>query len=99
MPSGSQGRAGASKHPQSRQVVLNPYRIMWLIVMFDLPTVKTEERRDYQLFHKYLLADGFSMMQYSIYMRFCASPELYGGASAPREARICRPRGRCGCWS
>jgi CRISPR-associated protein Cas2 len=53
----------------------SPYQIMWLITMFDLPTANPAERREYQKFHGFLIKDGFSMMQYSVYMRFCASPE------------------------
>jgi len=53
----------------------SPYQIMWLVVMFDLPTKTKPERRRYQRFHQFLLKDGFTMMQYSVYMRFCASPE------------------------
>jgi len=48
---------------------------MWVWVMFDLPTDTKKARRDYALFRKALLADGFSMMQYSVYVRPCASQE------------------------
>ena len=56
-------------------VTFGGYRTMWLIVMFDLPTYTAEARRGYTLFRKFLLADGFIMMQYSVYMRHCASEE------------------------
>ena len=42
---------------------------------FDLPTDTKEARKDYARFRKYLLKNGFSMMQYSIYMRHHASGE------------------------
>jgi len=48
---------------------------MWVIVLFDLPTTSKIERKRYTLFRKYLKRDGFSMMQYSVYMRHCASDE------------------------
>lgn len=48
---------------------------MWLIVLFDLPTKSKAERKEYTLFRKFLLDDGFMMMQYSVYMRHCASSE------------------------
>lgn len=54
---------------------LNAYRIMWLFVFFDLPTNTKKERKDYTGFRKKLLKDGFSMMQYSVYTRHCASKE------------------------
>lgn len=54
---------------------LNAYRIMWLFVFFDLPTETKKDRRNASLFRKNLLKDGFSMMQYSVYIRHCASSE------------------------
>jgi len=48
---------------------------MWVIVLFDLPTDTKMARKQYTRFRKYLLVDGFSMMQYSVYMRHCASDE------------------------
>ncbi len=53
----------------------NAYRIMWVLVFFDLPTETKKERRDAGLFRKYMLKDGFAMFQFSIYMRHCASRE------------------------
>lgn len=43
--------------------------------MFDLPTDTKEARRSYTQFRKKLLKDGFAMMQYSVYVRHCASLE------------------------
>ena len=54
---------------------LNAYRIMWLFVFFDLPTNTKGERKAASQFRKKLLKDGFTMMQYSVYMRHCASRE------------------------
>ncbi|MET2984315.1 CRISPR-associated endonuclease Cas2 [Aureibaculum conchae] len=54
---------------------LNGYRIMWLFVFFDLPTDTKKDRRNAQQFRKNLLKDGFTMMQFSVYMRHCASSE------------------------
>jgi len=48
---------------------------MWVIVMFDLPTDTPQARRDYTDFRKFLLEDGFDMMQYSVYSRHCPSQE------------------------
>ena len=39
---------------------------MRVMVMFDLPVVTTEQRREYTRFRKYLLKNGFVMMQESI---------------------------------
>lgn len=54
---------------------LNGYRIMWLFVFFDLPTETKKDRRNAGLFRKDLLKDGYQMMQYSVYVRHCASSE------------------------
>ena len=48
---------------------------MWVIVMFDLPTDTPKARKQYAQFRKALIEDGFIMMQYSVYMRHCASDE------------------------
>ncbi len=48
---------------------------MWIIVMFDLPTDTPKARKEYTQFRKHLLNDGFTMMQYSVYMRHSASDE------------------------
>lgn len=54
---------------------LNAYRIMWLFVFFDLPTETKKQRKSASQFRKYLLKDGFTMMQFSVYLRHCASSE------------------------
>lgn len=48
---------------------------MWLFVFFDLPTGTKQDRYEYTQFRKRLQKDGFSMMQYSVYIRHCASRE------------------------
>jgi len=51
------------------------WRTMWVIAMFDLPTDTQKARKAYARFRKELLCDGFSMMQYSVYIRHCPSIE------------------------
>ncbi|MCW8922002.1 MAG: CRISPR-associated endonuclease Cas2 [Gammaproteobacteria bacterium] len=53
--------------------MLSGYRIMWIAVMFDLPVVKKDERKAATSFRNTLLDMGFEMVQFSVYMRFCAS--------------------------
>ena len=48
---------------------------MWLLAMFDLPTDTKKARKAYTQFRKALIKDGFTMMQYSVYIRHCASEE------------------------
>lgn len=54
---------------------LNEYRIMWVLVFFDLPTETTAERKIAAKFRKDIMRDGFNMFQFSIYMRHCPSRE------------------------
>ncbi len=51
------------------------YRIMWVLVFFDLPTETKKERKASADFRKKLMKDGFTMFQFSIYVRHCASRE------------------------
>ena len=48
---------------------------MWLLVLFDLPTETKKDKKAYALFRKNLIKDGFTMFQFSIYIRHCASME------------------------
>jgi len=67
---------------------------MWVIAMFDLPTETPALRRAYARFRKDLIDDGFTMMQYSIYTRHCASIENAGvhvkrmGDRVPAEGEV-----------
>ena len=51
------------------------YRVMWVLVLFDLPTETKKEKKAYVDFRKNLQRDGFTMFQFSIYVRHCASSE------------------------
>ena len=51
------------------------YRIMWVLVLFDLPTETKKDRKASAEFRKNLVRDGFTMFQFSIYIRHCASQE------------------------
>ena len=44
-----------------------------LLVLFDLPTTGKAERRAAAGFRKDLIGNGFCMMQYSVYSRYCNS--------------------------
>lgn len=54
---------------------ISEYRVMWVLVFFDLPTDTKTARKHAADFRKHLLEDGFVMFQFSIYMRHCASAE------------------------
>lgn len=53
----------------------NAYRVMWVLVFFDLPTETKKQRKAASFFRKCLIEDGFTMFQFSIYLRHCASRE------------------------
>ena len=44
-------------------------RFMRLMVFFDLPVDTKKRRRDYTIFRRALVKDGFTMLQYSVYVR------------------------------
>ena len=56
-------------------MLISGYRCMWIVTMFDLPVDTRKARRAYRQFRKSLLKDGFAQMQYSVYVRHCASEE------------------------
>lgn len=53
----------------------NAYRIMWVLVLYDLPTETKANMKAANLFRKRLLDDGFALFQFSMYMRHCPSRE------------------------
>lgn len=56
-------------------VELSGYRIVWMFAMFDLPVTTPEARKEYTLFRRLLLEQGFEMFQFSIYGRAFSSEE------------------------
>jgi len=56
-------------------VDISGYRLMWMMVMFDLPVVTKKERKIYTKFRNFLLDEGFEMSQFSVYFRFCGPKE------------------------
>lgn len=54
---------------------VSEYRVMWILVFFDLPTETKKDKKAYVDFRKNLQHDGFTMFQFSIYVRHCASWE------------------------
>ncbi len=48
---------------------------MWMMVLFDLPVIDTEERKAATGFRNFLLDQGFEMAQFSVYIRHTAGKE------------------------
>ncbi len=62
---------------------LSGYRLMWILVMFDLPTDTKPQRKAAGDFRNFLLDEGFERSQFSIYARFINGKEAF-------EARVRR---------
>ena len=73
----------------------NAYRVMWVLVHFDLPTESKKDRKNYALFRKKILLDGFAMFQFSMYIRHCSSREN-ANVHIKRVKGILPPKGHIG---
>ena len=71
--------------------MLTGYRLMWMLVMFDLPVLEKAERKAATDFRKSLLDMGFEMSQLSVYMRFCTSPAQID--TYAKRVEHCLPQG------
>ena len=52
------------------------YRFMRIIVMFDLPVVSAHDRKEYSKFRKYLIKNGFLMLQESVYCKLVSNSTM-----------------------
>ena len=52
------------------------FRFMRVILFFDLPMVTKEDIRRYNRFHKYLIKEGFIMIQYSVYAKLALNKSI-----------------------
>lgn len=68
---------------------------MWVLVMFDLPTETKTDRKNYTTFRKQMMADGFAMFQFSLYLRHCPSKEN-AEVHVKRVKKILPPHGHVG---
>ena len=48
---------------------------MRVIVFFDLPTKSKKQKKLYTQFRRFLLNDGYDMLQYSVYSRICQNSD------------------------
>lgn len=58
-----------------RQFTLSGYQGMWLFALFDLPVDSKKHRKAYARFRKTLIEEGFNMLQFSVYARYCTGEE------------------------
>lgn len=54
---------------------LSGYRLMWIMVLFDLPVMTSEERKRAADFRNFLLDNSFDMVQFSVYIKSCSGKE------------------------
>ncbi len=68
---------------------------MWILVLYDLPTETKKERKDAAMFRKRIMQDGFTMFQFSSYLRHCPSKEN-ADVHIRRVKSILPPSGKVG---
>ncbi len=55
---------------------------MRVMVFFDLPTLTAKDRREYSKFRKYLIKNGFVMLQESVYTKLAVNQNSSNEISA-----------------
>ncbi len=48
---------------------MSAFKIMWLVVMFDLPTQTKKDRKRYRWLSRFLDAQSYMRIQYSVYAK------------------------------
>lgn len=67
-------------------------RYMRLLVFFDLPVETAAQRKNYRLFRKHLIKDGFLMLQESVYAKLVVNDGA-AGATVMRLRKHRPPQG------
>ncbi len=70
--------------------VLSGYRIMWMILMFDLPVTGKKQRKSATTFRNWLLDQGWEMSQFSVYLRWAAGKEQVSAMIRKAERQVPR---------
>lgn len=63
---------------------------MRIIVIFDLPQTSGKEKKEYRYFHKFLISNGYIMVQFSIYSKICIHHEIAN--RAVRKLKLVTPK-------
>ena len=58
-------------------------RYMRLVLFFDLPVETPKQRKDYRLFRKFLLKDGFLPLQQSVYAKLVVNDGVASWRDCP----------------
>ncbi len=72
---------------------INGWRVMWLLITFDLPTKTKTEIKCYTQFRKLLLEENFMQMQFSVYIKHFPTVEIARN-TAKRIGNLTPPRGK-----
>lgn len=73
---------------------LSGYRIMWMILMFDLPVSTRKQRQAATSFRNWLLDQGWEMSQFSVYLRWAVGKEQVAttikraALQVPKEGKV-----------
>lgn len=73
---------------------LSAYRLMWMLVTFDLPVETKKQRSEATKFREFLLDQGFEMSQLSNYLRLVNGQEQFEtyarriGANLPERGDV-----------
>lgn len=73
---------------------MSAYRMMWMLVTFDLPVDSKKNRADATKFRQFLLDQGFEMSQLSNYLRLVNGQEQFDtyvrriGANLPERGDV-----------
>lgn len=68
-------------------------RCMRILVLFDLPVASKSDRKRYAKFRKFLIEDGYSMLQFSVYSRVTLNHDD-ARKHVERLKRNCPPKGQ-----
>lgn len=74
--------------------MVNGWRIMWIIAVYDCPMTTAKARKQYGKFRKSLLQENFYQLQNSLYVRHFPTKELAESAvhrlkkGIPEEAKV-----------
>ena len=58
------------------------YRFMRILVFFDLPVETAKNRREYSRFRRFLIKEGFIMMQESVYCKLALNMTVVDSVSS-----------------
>ncbi|QWW19335.1 CRISPR-associated endonuclease Cas2 [Schaalia sp. 19OD2882] len=61
---------------------------MWCLVMFDLPVTTKEQRREASQFRHFVIDRGFSMVQFSVYVKYWPTGARDNGTIRALQAHL-----------